>query len=181
LYLIGINHDDGWQPASSGFDARLLQKLPPLNSHVPWTAPLLKLRTRLRAERLSIYDYRKVAHSLLRREQADCVEFPCAIPNWDNTPRSGYNGLVMTHSDPGLFRHLLASALEKCRGYPAEERIVFIKSWNEWAEGNYLEPDREFGHGYLEATRSALQDYATRADEQQSEDQPAPRTARQAA
>lgn len=34
-----------------------------------------------------------------------------------------------------------------------EERIVFAKAWNEWAEGNHLEPDLKFGHGWLEAIR----------------------------
>jgi hypothetical protein len=31
-----------------------------------------------------------------------------------------------------------------------------VKSWNEWAEGNTLEPDRDFGHGYLEALQDGL-------------------------
>ena len=39
---------------------------------------------------------------------------------------------------------------------PAEHRVVFLKSWNEWAEGNYMEPDLRFGRGYLEALQTAL-------------------------
>jgi len=31
----------------------------------------------------------------------------------------------------------------------AETRLVFIKSWNEWAEGNYLEPDIQWNHDFL--------------------------------
>ena len=38
-----------------------------------------------------------------------------------------------------------------------EERIVFVKSWNEWGEGNYLEPDLQYGDGHLTAFRSVIE------------------------
>jgi len=39
---------------------------------------------------------------------------------------------------------------------PVDSRVVFIKSWNEWAEGNYLEPDAKFGRNYLDAVRRVV-------------------------
>ena len=47
-------------------------------------------------------------------------------------------------------------AIKMVERQPSERRIVFIKSWNEWAEGNYLEPDLRDGDGYLRAAREAL-------------------------
>jgi len=36
------------------------------------------------------------------------------------------------------------------------ERIIFLKAWNEWAEGNYVEPDLKWGRGYLQVIREEL-------------------------
>jgi hypothetical protein len=46
--------------------------------------------------------------------------------------------------------------LVKCQDRDPDEAIIFINAWNEWAEGNHLEPDLKFGRGYLEATKRAL-------------------------
>jgi lipopolysaccharide biosynthesis protein len=81
---------------------------------------------------------------------------PCVYPNWDNTPRSGRQGLVLTHSTPESFRPHVRAALDSVREQPQDERLLFIKSWNEWAEGNYLEPDLEHRHGFLEVLSEEL-------------------------
>jgi hypothetical protein len=82
--------------------------------------------------------------------------YPSVVPGWDNTARAGPKGVVLHGSTPELFSHHLRDILASVADRPAEDRIVFVKSWNEWAEGNYLEPDQKFGNGYLEAVRSAL-------------------------
>lgn len=83
--------------------------------------------------------------------------FPSVIPNWDNTPRRNTNGIVLTGSTPGLFAKHLRKALEMVKSKPENRRYIFLKSWNEWAEGNYVEPDLRFGTGYLEAIKMELE------------------------
>jgi lipopolysaccharide biosynthesis protein len=89
--------------------------------------------------------------------------YPSVVPGWDNTARARGRGIVLHGSTPELFAEHLTDILESVADRPAEDRIVFVKSWNEWAEGNYLEPDQKFGHGYLNAVRSAL-DATARAE-----------------
>jgi hypothetical protein len=81
---------------------------------------------------------------------------PCVLPNWDNTSRSSFRGLVFEDSTPELFGAYLAKAVDRVSSRPVEERIIFVKAWNEWAEGNYLEPDREHGRAYLEAMQDKV-------------------------
>jgi len=78
---------------------------------------------------------------------------PCLLPNWDNTPRSGRNGLVLHDSTPELFRRQVRRGIAIAESDP----LLFVKSWNEWAEGNHLEPDLKFGRGYLDVIREELQ------------------------
>ena len=81
---------------------------------------------------------------------------PCVFPNWDNTPRAGRHGIVAEGASPERFRAHLRRGIAQARANPDHEQVLVIKSWNEWAEGNYLEPDQEFGLGWLEAISSEL-------------------------
>ena len=82
--------------------------------------------------------------------------YPSVVPGWDNTPRAGPKGIVLHGTTPAMFAHHLGEVLDAVADRPAEDRLVFIKSWNEWAEGNYLEPDRKFGRSYLDAVKTAM-------------------------
>ncbi len=82
---------------------------------------------------------------------ARCTPLPCVWPNWDDTPRRGRRGVVAVGSNPDRFESQVRDAVAMARRAPAGEQMVLVKSWNEWAEGNYMEPDQEFGHGWLEA------------------------------
>jgi hypothetical protein len=82
--------------------------------------------------------------------------YPTTYPNWDHSPRSGQGGFIVHHSTPALFEHHLKTIIEQIKNKTDKNQIIFIKSWNEWAEGNYLEPDLKFGKGYLEALKKAL-------------------------
>jgi hypothetical protein len=81
---------------------------------------------------------------------------PCVLPGWDNTPRSSARGVVYEGATPQMFERYLAKAVTKVSARPPEQRIVFLKAWNEWAEGNYVEPDATYGHGYLDAIRRVI-------------------------
>ena len=47
-------------------------------------------------------------------------------------------------------------ALALIAGKQPQHQLLFLKSWNEWGEGNYVEPDLKYGHGYLKAIKNAL-------------------------
>lgn len=84
--------------------------------------------------------------------------YPCVTPNWDNTARSNVRGVVLHDSTPELFRAHIRQAIDLVQNRKPQLRLTFVKSWNEWAEGNYLEPDRKFGHDYLKVVREEVMD-----------------------
>jgi len=79
---------------------------------------------------------------------------PTIIPNWDHTPRSGKKGVVFHNSTPKLFKRHVLRALEIVKN--KKRKVVFLKSWNEWGEGNYMEPDLKHGKGYIKVLGDAL-------------------------
>lgn len=117
-----------------------------------------KIRTRLvhaaqrRLKLPKTYRYLElVAYADYNEELNALHHYPNIFPNWDHTPRSKNMGTVCTGSTPTQFSRMIGKAVNVVIPRPLEERIIFIKAWNEWAEGNYLEPDQVHGRAYLEA------------------------------
>jgi len=159
LYLVGVAHNTYWDPRESGFDAAVTQRLPALDGRIPWRFFGTKLRKLLGRKdwKLSIYIHdEKLTDYLIRSQERPYKDFPCLIPNWDNTPRSAFNGLVLHGSTPELFARQVRRALGLVADEPTERKLVFLKAWNEWAEGNHMEPDRKYGRAYLEALKQEI-------------------------
>ena len=64
--------------------------------------------------------------------------------------------MVLNHAEPVYFEQHVEKVMERVIDKPLEHRLAFVKSWNEWAEGNYLEPDLRYGKRYLEVIRENL-------------------------
>lgn len=82
--------------------------------------------------------------------------YPVLYPNWDHSPRSGKSKLIVIDSKPELFKGLAEKIIDEVKGKDLQHRIIFIKSWNEWGEGNYMEPDTKYGDGYIRALQDVL-------------------------
>jgi hypothetical protein len=164
LYLVGEHRSfepvTESLPAAMGLDAltpvRLPSRLRRSRNPAKW------LHRRVNGSRLvggrgpTLRDYGRAAAEFVVSASSRPDVHPCVIPNWDNTPRSGRRGLILTGSSPSGFAREVAAAASAIQHKPLEQRLLFVKSWNEWAEGNYLEPDRLNGVQWLEALRMGL-------------------------
>lgn len=124
--------------------------------HTPW---IVKVWNKLK---------RSVLRQPLVRPYETCVKYffnnedtkenvsPTLIPNWDHTPRSGMNGLVLINENPIIFSKYVNDVAKKI----SKKKLpyIFLKSWNEWGEGNYIEPDLRYGREYINSLKTALRD-----------------------
>lgn len=160
--------NDYRHPSLAGFDA--VTPLAP-QDFLAQLSVARRLLTRFRSMNFSRHSRKGFLHKLQRPlcyRYEEVVErafahfpdeprfVPCVLPNWDNTPRSGSRGLVLSDCTPELFRTYLDKALRRVAERRPEEKLIFLKAWNEWAEGNFVEPDSRFGHGYLDVIRAAM-------------------------
>ena len=105
-----------------------------------------------------IVRYEILADDMLARELPGYPFFRCVTPGFDNSARRSEGAAILVHGTPEIYENWLNQvARETCERYQGEERIVFINAWNEWAEGNHLEPDEREGRVYLEATRRVVE------------------------
>jgi hypothetical protein len=103
-----------------------------------------------------VIDYAKLIDNWLPVGQAEIKGYPTILTNWDISPRYGLKGEIVINRNGENFRKHVNHVVNTVSHKHYEDRIVFIKSWNEWAEGNYLEPDRKDGRKYLEIIKDEI-------------------------
>lgn len=114
-----------------------------------WLRGLVKLKNRL-VKRPLIYSMKEFNKmSPIPSYDGDEKVIPFLLPQWDHTPRSGVKGYLVKDSTPDEFQKQCAKMLQLVSR--KKNNLVILKSWNEWAEGNYMEPDLKYGKGFINA------------------------------
>ena len=172
IYLLATHCPQDWEPHSHGFDGvisnnfhrirkdavtRLLNRTPRIiNNKKSFLGKVeTKVRYLLREKDMSertkpyILEYEKFVRMISKWPDVEFDYFPQVVPDWDNSPRAGKKSLIIKGSTPALWLNHMQMARDYIKRYEPEKQIIFIKSWNEWAEGNYLEPDQKWGNAYL--------------------------------
>lgn len=145
LYIVG-NWFQGrscgfTKPSEYGLDAAVVTPVaPPFSSTVAqalYSGAWKVLRRLHMGPEVRRYDH--VSSALQRGvDSIKGAAHSTVVTGWDNTPRSGRRGLVLAGYDENSFRRSAAHALALER--KNQTQLLFVKSWNEWAEGNTLEP-----------------------------------------
>jgi lipopolysaccharide biosynthesis protein len=103
----------------------------------------------------NLMQYATIAQSYLDRTYGAARIFKTVFPSWDNTARTKERAVIVLNGTPENYEYRLASTIDLTRKSNRSNELVFINAWNEWAEGCHLEPDRWFGHAFLQATQNA--------------------------
>lgn len=115
-----------------------LRHLPTLLRYLSGNAPLVYDY----AEAMKTFDSKKI-------QREDVI--PTLLPNWDHSPRSGVRALVLNNATPQAFRTHVQAVCKTIEG--KKNQLVMLKSWNEWSEGNYIEPDSRWNRQFLEVLK----------------------------
>lgn len=150
-------------PRSIGFDAAVefapdsSTLPPPQRRSRPWCwARKLRLSNRAFAENY-IADYAETMRYMLSKSPPiDYLRFHGVTPSWDNSARVKKGAVILNGATPELYGQWLREIVERTRHRAPQQQLIFINAWNEWAEGNHLEPCQRWGRAYLEETARAL-------------------------
>lgn len=160
LYLIMVG---GYNiTLKPGFDAEM--EFPPYNMPKKMLSfihnPLYKLTLHFlgKAKFNNVFSYKKYVNELCKRPAfSKYKQFPGVCPSWDNSSRRvNQSFTVLKGSSPQLFQKLFNHVYNTFIPFSKDENFIFINAWNEWAEGNHLEPDLKWGLGYLDAIKNVI-------------------------
>lgn len=101
-------------------------------------------------------NYEKITQHFFAPEDSWQNVYPSIFPQWDRTPRAGNSEGVYVNATPTSFKKHIQDALNVIKNKNVEHQILFLRSWNEWGEGNYVEPDLKYGHTFLDAIKETI-------------------------
>ncbi len=100
-------------------------------------------------------DYRKLNEKMIDKEHVK-NHFRMAFVDFDDSPRRNTRAVIMKGSSPRRFGKYLKKTIQL--SLQEGNEYVFLNAWNEWGEGNYLEPDIRYGYGYLNQIKKVLKE-----------------------
>lgn len=172
LYLLRVESfpDELGDPTKLGFDGAVefqprawaCSAPDPLHVRASTRARAFLSRTRSpMSPTYHLLSYESFVRSAIGREPPGYVRWPCACPGWDNSPRRATGATILLGNSPELYSQWLSACLKEAQHVAGElgklgEGLVFVNAWNEWAEGNHLEPDLKYGLAFLRAHRDTL-------------------------
>jgi lipopolysaccharide biosynthesis protein/ubiquinone/menaquinone biosynthesis C-methylase UbiE len=162
IYVVCAQSYENRDPRIHGFDAAM--EFPPHKVKSTKISKNMDLLTSAFSGVIYCYDW--VVRNAVMRENDDFKLFPAAMLSWDNTARKNTTSRVFANFSVVRYSQWLSANAERVTRDPrlsADEKLVFINAWNEWAEGAHLEPDQKHGYGYLAATRAVMENYVTEA------------------
>lgn len=149
IWLAGVEAYAGIDPNVFGFDS-MIEFAPSWTKEAqlsPENEPFRRL------------DYAQTLRFMLAKEVPDYYRNRCAFPAWDDTARRGDRALAAVNTSPVLYKTYLECLVQYTKSFlPKELQYIFINAWNEWGEGCYLEPDKEYGYTYLNITRKVMEE-----------------------
>ena len=154
LFLACVESFKGnFDPKNIGFDA--LIEFPPLMMNFKNISNYVEVSNP--SFEGSVFDYNEAIRQSISRKKRDYLYWRGLMVSWDNTPRKMEKGVSFVNSSPLRFKEWLKHHLDyTSKNISKDKRFIFINAWNEWGEGCHLEPDKMYGHAYLEATRLSL-------------------------
>jgi lipopolysaccharide biosynthesis protein len=164
IYLCRVERlfDDRSDPREAGFDAGI-----EFQPDMLYTGDFIRSSTIARVSRRifrpqsplrhnHLWSYDELVRRTLTRPPTPYTRFPGVMPSWDNSPRRKEWATIFVDSTPEKYGNWLEQTIRSFVPPSPEEDLVFTNAWNEWAEGNHLEPDVRWGLGYLEMHSRAV-------------------------
>lgn len=160
FYFAAADHESRKKDVllSMGFDAIYNMDTLNIHHHLNIVKKVILKIQRDYFKRPTVFKYKDAIKYMISEDSSEENVIPVIAPNWDHSPRSGRKSFILTDSDPKYFGKLLRLAKETVSKKSQDKQVVIIQSWNEWGEGNHLEPDQKYGIGYLKKIKDVLEE-----------------------